>query len=210
MMVTRFGPWMRTAGACVSCAVLGWVLGVHSATPIVPEPAVVAARSPAADSMSLLDVRSVGSVTPDASETHRGDRRSGSAEIVEIVEMQAGQPPACPEAPAPMARTDDMTGRVLRGTEGERYDTLMQAQADGGISESVVKTLFETDASPRVRLLAFEFALQAHSGDPAGLRGVLEAARLLPDAVISGDARDRLEALGRAERDQADVQQIAP
>lgn len=207
MMVTRFGPWMRTGGACASCAIFGWVLGVHSAAPVVSEPAVVAARSPAADSTSLLDVRSVGLVTPDASEAHRGDRRSGPAEIVE---MQAGPQPACPEEPASMARTDDMAGRVLRGTEGERYDTLIQAQADGGISESVVKTLFEADASPRVRLLAFELALQAHSGDPTGLRGMLEAARLLPDAVISGDARDRLEALGRTERDQADVQQIAP
>lgn len=207
MMVTRFGPWTRTAGACASCAILGWVLGVHSATPVVSEPAVVAARSPAAGSASLLDVRSVGLVTPDASETQRGDRRSGSAEIVE---MQASLQSACPEAPAPMVRTDDMAGRVLRGTEGERYDTLIQAQADGGISESVVRTLFETDASPRVRLLAFEFALQAHSGDPTGLRGLLEAARLLPDAVISGDASNRLEALGRATRDQADAQQIAP
>jgi hypothetical protein len=116
--------------------------------------------------------------------------------------------PAATPAPAAV-RAADATDRVMRGTEPERYEGLLQAQNGGTVSDAMLKTLYETDASPRVRLLAFDYALESTEGDIAGRRSVLEAARLLPDAVVAQEAARRLEAMPRDERGRGDEQQIA-
>ncbi|MFL6681842.1 MAG: hypothetical protein ACJ8IK_26130 [Burkholderiaceae bacterium] len=100
---------------------------------------------------------------------------------------------ACSVARAPEAQ--DVVARVMRGTETERYDTLVQARSGGAISEEMLRTLYQSDASPRVRLLAFEYAQEATEGDPGARRAELEAARVLPDAVVAQEAGRRLEAL---------------
>ena len=100
---------------------------------------------------------------------------------------------ACNVAQSPQAQ--DVVARVMRGTETERYDTLVQARSGGAVSEEMLRTLYQSDASPRVRLLAFEYAQEATEGDPGARRTELEAARLLPDAVVAQEAARRLEAL---------------
>lgn len=100
---------------------------------------------------------------------------------------------ACSVAPSPA--TQDIVARVMRGTETERYDTLVQARSGGAVSEEMLRTLYQSDASPRVRLLAFDYAQEATEGDPGARRAELEAARLLPDAVVAQEAGRRLEAL---------------
>lgn len=105
----------------------------------------------------------------------------------------AATPTACSVAQSPEAQ--DVAARVMRGTETERYDTLVQARSGGAVSEEMLRTLYQSDASPRVRLLAFEYAQEATEGDPGARRTELEAARLLPDAVVAQEAGRRLEAL---------------
>jgi hypothetical protein len=100
---------------------------------------------------------------------------------------------ACSVAQSPEAQ--DVVARVMRGTETERYDTLVQARSGGAVSEEMLRTLYQSDASSRVRLLAFEYAQEATEGDPGARRTELEAARLLPDAVVAQEAGRRLEAM---------------
>jgi hypothetical protein len=100
---------------------------------------------------------------------------------------------ACSVAQSPEAQ--DVVARVMRGTETERYDTLVQARSGGAVSEEMLRTLYQSDASPRVRLLAFEYAQEATEGDAGARRTELEAARLLPDAVVAQEAARRLEAM---------------
>jgi hypothetical protein len=111
--------------------------------------------------------------------------------------------PAQPRATERAARPDDVLARVLRGTEPERYDTLMQSLNGGDVSAETLKTLYQTDASPRVRLLAFEYAQESTEGDPAARRTELEAAHLLPDGVIAQAAGRALETLDRQAREAA-------
>jgi len=129
------------------------------------------------------------------------------------VALKAGperaEPDADPSCLAPAVPPPDLPARLQHGSEPERYDSLLRAHSEGGVSEQMVRTLYETDGSPRVRLLAFEVALQAHGGDPAALRRALEAARFLPDAVVAGDAARRLAALGDVDTPRDDAQQLA-
>jgi hypothetical protein len=115
-----------------------------------------------------------------------------------------------PAVPPVATRNADPIGTILRGSEPERYEGLIQALGDGGgVPESVLKTLFETDGSPRVRQLAFEASLEAYVGDPAALRGALEAAQRLPDATLVEDATRRLDELNGMPSPDT-VPQVAP
>ena len=121
--------------------------------------------------------------------------------------MAPAPAPSFGAAPAPGA---DPLGTLLRGSEPERYAGLQQALGGGGgMAPEGLQTLFETDGSPRVRLLAFEASLEAHAGDAAALRAALEAARRLPDAVLVEDATRRLDELDRTPSPDT-VPQVAP
>jgi hypothetical protein len=85
----------------------------------------------------------------------------------------------------------------------------VQAQNGGAVSDGMLKVLYETDASPRVRLLAFELAQEGTEGDPAARRAELEAARALPDPVVSQEAARQIEALTHEGRDGAGALQLA-
>lgn len=83
---------------------------------------------------------------------------------------------------------------VERGAEGERADGLLQARAAGlTLPDTILQTLFETDASERVRLEAFESYLEARSGDLQATRDALQAALYVPSPAIQNEARQRLE-----------------
>jgi len=72
-----------------------------------------------------------------------------------------------------------------------------------------LKTLYETDASERVRLHAFDAYLERQTGDNVALRRTLEAAALIPSAVIQREARTRLNELADMERMEALFKQQA-
>jgi hypothetical protein len=116
---------------------------------------------------------------------------------------------ARPASSQNVAQPDEVLARVLRGSEPERYDTLVQSLYRGAVSADTLKTLYQTDASPRVRLLAFEDAQEATVGDPAARRSELEAARLLPDPVVAEAAGRLLETLDHQARAAAQ-QDAAP
>ena len=208
-----------------ACATLGWALGTWQsadsevATARAPEPA------PKVTPVRLATGQLIA-VASDGRATLHVDQQPLSW-VIEEIERQSGgplcaerkaRPDAAPRAvPAPASapriaavappapsRDPDAVGTILRGAEPERYDGLLQAVgAGGGVPASVLQTLYETDGSPRVRLLAFEAALEAHAGDVGALRSALEAAQRLPDPAIAQDAGRRLEELERTQLDTA-------
>jgi hypothetical protein len=103
-------------------------------------------------------------------------------------------------------------GEIQRGTERERFEGLLTVGASGiQVPEAMLKTLFETDASDRVRLAAFERYVEPLGGDPTALRDVLEAARYVPNAAVQAEAQRRLDELIEASRpDPSDPQQAPP
>ena len=222
------GVWLAAVGA--ACGTVGWTLG-HSqgersaaervvlAAPARPAPKPVART----ESGPLIAVATDGRVTLHVDqqplqwvleeiERQAGDRPGGRSlatpavpaakpsTTVATAPARAAAPVAAPP-PAPASGADTL-GTILRGSEPQRYDALVLAiGAGGGVPESVLQTLYETDGSPRVRLTAFEAALEAHAGDVAALRGALEAAQRLPDPVVRQDASRRLEELEQSQLD---------
>jgi len=75
------------------------------------------------------------------------------------------------------------------------------------VPDGTLKTLFETDASEQVRLHAFEAYLERQTGDNVALRRTLEAAALIPSAVIQREAHVRLNELTDMERMEASFKQ---
>jgi hypothetical protein len=224
MVGNNIRQWIWSAAAGVACGVLGWTIGNSTASSPVSARADASARSSEPAPHTLLDPGPSIVVAQDGNVTLHVDREPLKWVLAEInrqagsaaadtttapMDADAGitRPAAAPAAPA--VRTADATDRVMRGTEPERYEGLVQAQNGGAVSDAMLKTLYETDASPRVRLLAFDYALESTEGDTAARRGVLEAARLLPDAVVAQEAARRLDAMPRDERGRADEQQLA-
>jgi len=120
---------------------------------------------------------------------------------------------ACPEAPVlTSAQSEHLLQAIQRGSEPDRYQSLIRARSDGAnVPDELLKQLYETDASERVRLTAFEAYLEPRSADSAVLRGVLQAALYVPNAAIQHEARKRLDELAESERmDAANVQQAGP
>ena len=110
--------------------------------------------------------------------------------------------PSCPE-PARVARIDPakLLQQIERGSEEQRVQGLLEARSMGVyVPDGTLKTLFETDASERVRLHAFEAYLERQTGNNAALRRTLEAAVLIPSAVIQREAKRRLDELTDMER----------
>jgi len=201
MLVLLFGlacGWAGWAGARMGAT--GAAAGrAHDASSAAPAPHTLFASAPtialAPDGKVTLHVegeplqwvlaeidRQAGQAVAAAADHADSPRRIGAATEA-----------ACSVARSP--ETQDVVARVMRGTEAERYDTLVQARSGGAISEEMLRTLYQSDASPRVRLLAFEYAQEATEGDPGARRTELEAARLLPDAVVAQEAARRIEAL---------------
>jgi hypothetical protein len=119
----------------------------------------------------------------------------------------------CIEAPV-VAAADArrLFAAIERGSEAERFEGLLTAVSSSiTVPDELLKTMLETDASERVRLVALERYLEPRSGDPAALRTALEAALYVPDAAVQQEARRRLDELTASERpDPSDPQQAPP
>ena len=214
----RHYGFMLVAG--LACGALGWSLGqsghVSSAKVAhddAPAPHTLFASGP------VIAVTKNGRVTLHVdnesltwvlAEIERQAGSKGAAKEAAAMDADhSASAAAAPRAIACDARPEDVLARVLRGNETERYDTLVQSLSGGAVSAETLKTLYQTDASPRVRLLAFEDSLESTAGDPAARRAELEAARLLPDPVVAQAAARSLEALDQQARDTA-PQDAAP
>ena len=222
MSKANIRQWILIAATAIACGVLGWSLGQASRGSGSPHAAV---HDDAPAPHTLFASGPLVAVAKDGRVTLHVDNESLSWVLAEI-DRQAGTHVAAsgtaprdadpgttvaarPKASQSMARPDEVLARVLRGSEPERYDTLVQSLNGGAVSAETLKTLYQTDASPRVRLLAFEDAQEATEGDPAARRSELEAARLLPDPVVADAAGRLLETLDRQAREAAQ-QDAAP
>ena len=68
------------------------------------------------------------------------------------------------------------------------------------VPAQTLKWLYETDASERVRLAAFESYLESRADQLDALRQTLEAALYVPSAAIQREAKQRLDALQEMQR----------
>jgi len=127
------------------------------------------------------------------------------------LDTAAGQSdPSCPN-PLAAAQATKLLKKIERGSELDRYDGLLQARSKGvSVPDDMLKTMFETDASERVRLLAFEGYLEARTGDADATRTALEAALYVPSSSLQGEAQRRLDEMVESERiDALSVQRAA-
>lgn len=227
---------LARVAALALAAVAGW--SARSPAPVVPAPQPPLVRSAAEPtshpsavpfSPPLVAVSTDGLVTlrieqqpldwvleQIALQTGYGDLR----ERVRPAVASAGAPiqastheSTCLEAPA-VAAPDlrRLVAAIERGGEAERFEGLLTSVSSGlAVPDELLKSMFETDASERVRLLALERYLEPRGGDPAALRAALEAAQQVPSAVIQHEARRRLDELTESQRPEpSDPQQVPP
>lgn len=141
---------------------------------------------------------------------HPGAAASAPADARELASAPEA---ACSEAPLVAAEdARRLFAAIEHGSEAERFDGLLAAVSSSvTVPEAMLKSMFENDASERVRLVALERYLEPRSGDPAALRAALEAALYVPSAAVQQDARRRLDELTAGERpDPSDPQQAPP
>lgn len=209
---------------------LGWML---RGAPDHEAPAQAPAR-PAPAAATLHQDTTLIAISDDGRATLRVEQQPLDW-VLEEIERQSGRrieratrdvraetssPPApaaagedtCPVA-APPSRAD--TARLLqaieRGTETERFDGLMQAREDGAVlPPGLLRSVFETDASERVRLMAFETWLESQGDSADTLRSALQSAALQPGTAVPAEARRRLEELREGEVVAPDDPQAHP
>ena len=187
--MVRYRPVACAAMIAVS-ATAGWI-----ARGPAPSPAPAAATPLVISKRPIADVEVVSRVKEQA-------RPATPAAVEEKV--------ACTPPPAPpdLART---MHAIERGSEDERFDGLMKARSAGMlVDERTLKTLYETDASERVRTAAFESFLEWRTDSPAALREALESALYVPSAAVQRAAKQRLDELLEMERSDALVPQGVP
>jgi hypothetical protein len=132
---------------------------------------------------------------------------NGAASVATTPESMCIDAPVVAEADARR-----LFSAIERGSEAERFEGLLTAVSSSvAVPDALLKTMLETDASDRVRLVALERYLEPRSGDPAALRTALEAALYVPNAAVQKEARRRLDELTDSERpDPSDPQQAPP
>ncbi len=110
--------------------------------------------------------------------------------------------------PARVADPGRLLQAIENGSESDRYEGLQLVRAEGiPVAPTLLRSLYETDASERVRLAAFEAWLESQSDRPEQLRPALEAALNQSGSAVPAEARRRLDELRQIELvDPADPQ----
>ena len=115
---------------------------------------------------------------------------------------------------AQMAATADarrLLATIERGSEAAPFEALLAAASSSiTVTDALLKSRLETDASDRVRRVALELYLEPRSGEPAALRTALEAAMYVPNAAVQQEARRRLDELMESARPDPPHPQQAP
>lgn len=206
---------------------LGWLLRGHPPPPAAGGPL----HAPVRPATQTAPTAALIVVSDDGRATLHVDQQPLDWVIEQIEQQSArriarGSVPSAP-VPAAAAATGDecsLTPELPRGTEpvrvlqaiesgseADRFDGLQQARAEGiVVAPALLRTLFETDASERVRLAAFESWLESLGDRPELLRPALEAALGQGGTVLPAEARRRLDELRQMEQvDPADRQRGA-
>ena len=141
----------------------------------------------------------------------QGGNVKATTTVAAVQQQPSSAAPSCPEVTA-AARVDSakLLREIQQGSEEQRVEGLLDARSNGVyVPDATLKTLFETDASERVRLHAFEAYLERQTGDNAAQRRTLEAAMLIASPVIQREAKARLNELNDMERVDALFKQQA-
>lgn len=214
-------------------AAIAWMAGwqMQPAPPATPAPAPAAAAAAPMTAQSVVGSSPQIVIASDGNATIHVEQQP-LAWVLEQIARQSGwsdvHARATPAAASGVVATgSDATADVVfvaeaprdeaqvlqaisRGSETDRFDGLMAARSSGiALTDELLKTVFESDASERVRLAAFETYLEGHGGDPAAVRSALTAALYVPNPAIQRDARQRLDALEDSERIDAATRQTA-
>ncbi len=182
--------WIERAALALLSAAIGWMLG--ASRPAYPPEDAARPMQAGAAAPAALQRWSVMSY-PQPPETAAPATPSAQA---------AGAPieTACPPRTTPEERTQWLNA-IREGDEPTRFDGLLKTRSAGvRLPDELLQTLFENDASDRVRLLAFENYLEPRSGSVDEMRRALQAGLDIPSAAIQADARRRLAQLAELER----------
>jgi hypothetical protein len=209
---------VTTTVLMIVSGVAGWRLKPDAAAPAAA-PARHAGLSSTQACTQIPAGEPLVAVATDGNVTLRVEQRPLEW-VLEEIEAQTGHPTgikprtakvpaaalfdaACAEAPAPDPARLERT--LESGVEQLRYDTLLQARGAGvELPEERLKTLFQYDPSPRVRLQAFDAYLMSRAHDARAVRSLLEQARYIPDAALQRRAAEQLQQLDQL--DQIDAQ----
>lgn len=107
----------------------------------------------------------------------------------------------CSEAAAAQADPTQVLHSIEAGSEVQRFEGLMLARSAGlAVSESTLRTLYETGASERVQVAAFEAYLALRADKPDAIRAALQAGQYASSPHIQREASRRLAELQEVQR----------
>ncbi|WP_298235431.1 hypothetical protein [uncultured Azohydromonas sp.] len=209
---------MGTLALVALSGTAGWML--HGL--MQPAPPAAAAPAPAdpASRASLLAFPAAPTADADRVELHP----DGSASIQvrqrppawvlgELCRQGARGLAGCgsggvPIAAAPASGTAQTLSRLKNPDAQARLQALMQARDEGqALPEGTLQALMASDPSEQVRLEAFDSYIEGRSGTMAEMRAALQAVLRIPDAALQARAREQLDELEDAYRDDGAVPQ---
>ncbi len=196
----------------------GWTL--HGWMQPVPPPAAVPAPAPAdpAPRASLLAFPAAPQADadtdrvelhPDGNASIQVRERTPAWVLAELCRQGARGLAGCgPGAAAAASGAAQTLSRLKNPNEQARLQALMQARDEGlALPEGTLQALMASDPSEQVRMEAFDSYIEGRSGTMAEMRAALQAVMRLPDAALQARAREQLDELDAAYRNNGAVPQ---
>jgi hypothetical protein len=213
--------FVRFAAVVLISGIAGWLLHTPESTAaLAPVPSEVPAQVDHKAQSTPVSVDPLIAVSSDGNVTLRVEQQPLEW-VLDQIALQSGWGDVKQRAHAttPVAPTGTLTGAagvdapsltpsqadgllqtIERGSDSDRIQGLLQARTAGvSVPDDVLKTLYQTSASDRVRLLAFEAYLDLRLGDNRATREALQTALYVPNGAIQREARQRLEELAESE-----------
>jgi hypothetical protein len=223
------GSVIRTAALVLLSGSTGWVLHALTATPDQAPTPAPAEEKPRGSLMAFPQSASdadadVVQLNGDGSATIRVQRRPPGWVVSELCRQgardvagcardvaQASSPGGAAQTPSttpqPPGTGDEQILRRLKDpNEQARFQGLMQAREEGVlVPKATLLALMRNDPSERVRLEAFEDYVDASSDTTQELRAAMQELMRIPDATLQSRAREQLDLLEQAEREDAEM-----
>lgn len=118
---------------------------------------------------------------------------------------RAAPAPAPGTAPANHGGNSELLRRLNDPSEQVRFESLLQARSNGVlVPRDTLLSIMRNDPSERMRQEAFEDYVDASSGTLQELRAAMQEALRVPNTVIQTQAREQLDLLEHAEREDAE------
>ena len=202
---------MGTLALVALSGTAGWVL--HGLMLPAPPPAAVPAPAPAdpASRASLLAFPAAPNADADA-EADRVELHADGSASIQVLCRQGARglagcaPGAAPVAAAPVPSAAQTLSRLKNPDEQARLQALMQARDEGqALPEGTLQALMASDPSEQVRMEAFDSYIEGRSGTMAEMRAALQAVLRIPDAALQARAREQLDELEDAYRQDGAV-----